>query len=122
MRIESAPPVHGPKATGKNCLFGGRSLRGSLGPLTGKLFPFVWDEQNGMRNARDAHIEVFPPVVLGDFTGDNSVGADDIPFFVSTVLDPCPATPRDRKAADVNADRFVNGLDVAAFVGELLGP
>lgn len=58
----------------------------------------------------------------GDVNGDGVVTIDDVPPFVSVLLDPDAATPDEYCAADVNEDGAVNGLDTQAIADLLLVP
>ncbi len=57
----------------------------------------------------------------GDFNGNQAVGPNDIPAFISALLSgsACPALPA-CCPADLNGDLIVNGKDVEPFVTKLL--
>lgn len=56
--------------------------------------------------------------VIGDFDGDGAVSVDDLPAFLSFMLDPYGLGTCE---ADINDDGAVNGLDVSAMAGLILG-
>lgn len=55
-------------------------------------------------------------VRLGDFDGDGLVDVTDVPAFIDHLLGVSTTT---NCAADMNADTFIDGLDVQSFVGQL---
>lgn len=57
--------------------------------------------------------------ILGDFDGDG-VNGNDIPAFVSVLLDPASATSYQQYIADLNGDGLNDGRDVQPFVEALL--
>lgn len=58
--------------------------------------------------------------VPGDVDGNGVVEFADVDDLVDVLLDPSLVSPCDADRADVNLDTFLNGLDVQAFVNELL--
>ena len=58
--------------------------------------------------------------VLGDVDGNGLIEFADVDDLVAVLLDPLSVSPCDADRADVNQDTFLNGLDVQAFVNELL--
>lgn len=60
------------------------------------------------------------PGVLGDLSGNGSVGTEDIPLFVALLLDPGAATQPDRDTADMNGDTDNDGDDIQLFIAALV--
>jgi len=64
--------------------------------------------------------EVVPGIVLGDLSGNGVVGLEDVPLFVTLLLDPAAASQADRDTADMNGDMANDGKDIQPFVIALL--
>ncbi len=58
--------------------------------------------------------------VLGDMNCSGAVTVDDIPPFIDALLGQYNVPGCDVNLADMNADTFINGLDIAGFVDALL--
>jgi len=60
------------------------------------------------------------PGILGDLSGNGSVGLEDVPLFVGLLLDPAAASQADRDTADMNSDMTNDGNDIQLFVAALV--
>ncbi len=58
--------------------------------------------------------------IRGDFDGNGVVDLDDVPPFVTVLLDPDAATEDDRWTADMDEDEEITGLDIQPLVDALL--
>lgn len=60
------------------------------------------------------------PGVLGDLSGNGSVGLEDAPLFVALLLDPAAASQADRDTANMNGDMENDGNDIQLFIAALV--
>ncbi|MEE8170767.1 MAG: hypothetical protein V3T70_09485 [Phycisphaerae bacterium] len=79
--------------------------------------PWAPDEPNAPYNF---NVSTCSPCGSGDVNGDGSVNGDDIPAFLSLVLNPPGSTTPAACAADVSGDMSVGIDDVHGFVQLLL--
>lgn len=63
---------------------------------------------------------VVVPGVLGDLSGNGSVGLEDSPLLVALLLDPAAASQADRDTADMNGDTANDGDDIQLFIAALV--
>ncbi len=75
---------------------------------------YFGDEDNSMVHS------LTPGLLVGDIDGDGDKDADDVTAFVDALLGE-PVPPEYEERSDINADTFVNGLDVQPFVFAFLG-
>lgn len=94
--------------------------------MAGESTGFAANTDQGQTNWQPGGMGAVPatrvfgtPIVPGDVDGNGVADGRDVSRFVQAVLG-TPQSPADVARADMNCDRVVNQLDVAAFLNALL--